>query len=294
MIGHLESESRARTFSDFLYVKGIKNQIEAEGDGRWGVWIHGEDELEEARELLNRYATNPNDPQVLAAARQAQELVAREQAESEASQKRYFDRERLFRMRGLFGLGPLTLVLISVSVLVYVVREFTSAGWITDYLFISYPNSVSRDLPEVREGQIWRLITPIFLHQRMPFHLHILFNMLWMKDLGTLIESRLGTRTLALLVLGIAAISNLAQYFASGPNFLGMSGVVYGLLGYIWMRGRFDPGSGLFLHQSTVTMMLVWLVFGFTNVLPMANTVHTVGLVVGVLWGIAAGRMRTH
>jgi len=39
--------------------------------------------------------------------------------------------------------------------------------------------------------------------------------------------------SLASLVLAIAALSNLAQYRLGGPGFGGMSGVVYGLLGYV-------------------------------------------------------------
>jgi GlpG protein len=102
----------------------------------------------------------------------------------------------------------------------------------------------------------------------------------------------MGTLQLLRIVADIGEASNRAQYYVSGPRFGGMSGVVYGLLGYVWMRGKFDPGSGLFLHPSTVTMMLIWLAFGYTNILPMANTVHTVGLGVGVAWGFAAARAR--
>ena len=52
------------------------------------------------------------------------------------------------------------------------------------------------------------------------------------------------------LVLVIAALSNLGQYFVSGPNFCGISGVVYGLFGYIWMKGRFDPASVRGAHRK--------------------------------------------
>ena len=82
----------------------------------------------------------------------------------------------------------------------------------------------------------------------------------WLRDLGSMIEERQSTRRLALLVFTISAASNLAQYLVSGPRFGGMSGVVYGLLGYIWIRGKFDPSSGLFLHPTTVQMMLIWFV----------------------------------
>ena len=71
-----------------------------------------------------------------------------------------------------------------------------------------------------------------------------------------------------------------------GPVFGGMSGVVYGLLGYVWIRGKFDPGSGLYLHSYTVTMMIIWFVACLTGVLgPIANTAHAAGLVMGMAWG---------
>jgi GlpG protein len=88
----------------------------------------------------------------------------------------------------------------------------------------------------------------------------------------------------------IAGLSNLGQMYMSGPGFGGMSGVVYGLLGYIWIRGKFDPASGLYLHSSTVIMMLIWFFICFApNAIPgmprIANTAHAVGLVSGMVWG---------
>jgi GlpG protein len=290
MIGHVEGEPAARTFSNYLRVEGIKNQVEAESDGTWAIWIHAEDELEQARSLLRRYLANPDDATVKRSAAKARELIESEQAEDAAARKRRFDRDRLFPSSAWQASGPLTLALIGLSVLVYLVREYSAAREWTESLFISDPAfSLSRDLPEVRQGQVWRLLTPIFLHFGV---LHILFNMLWLKDLGSMIEKRFGTLHLLLMVTVIGVASNLAQYYVSGPVFGGMSGVVYGLLGYIWMKGKFDPGSGLFLHPSTVTMMLIWLVFGFTNILPMANTVHAVGLAVGAAWGFAAAQRK--
>jgi GlpG protein len=72
----------------------------------------------------------------------------------------------------------------------------------------------------------------------------------------------------------------------SGPLFVGMSGVVYGLLGYIWMMTRFQIGTLYVLSQQTVLFMLVWLGLCLLHIIPnVANTEHVVGLVVGVVWG---------
>jgi GlpG protein len=86
-------------------------------------------------------------------------------------------------------------------------------------------------------------------------------------------------------VVVFGVFSNLAQYVFVGPYFLGMSGVVYGLIGYIWIRGKLDPGSGLLLHRATVTMALIWLVLGLTGVLGVANGAHVGGLLIGMVWG---------
>jgi GlpG protein len=65
-----------------------------------------------------------------------------------------------------------------------------------------------------------------------------------------------------------------------------MSGVVYGLLGYVWIRGKFDPASGLYLHPYNVIMMLVWFFACLLHLIPnIANTTHAVGLGIGIAWG---------
>jgi GlpG protein len=141
-------------------------------------------------------------------------------------------------------------------------------------------------LPEVMEGQVWRVITPIFLHFGF---LHILFNMFWLHDLGSLIENRRGTGYFVAFILLAAIISNIAQYCVSGPSFGGMSGVVYGLFGYVWMKGKFDPGDGIEMNPSTVTIMLAWFALCFTGIFGhVANWAHAAGLAVGTLWGYAS------
>jgi GlpG protein len=144
-------------------------------------------------------------------------------------------------------------------------------------------------LAEIRHGQIWRLFTPMFLHFSV---LHIFFNMLWLRDLGSMIEARRSSWRLLLLVLVLAGTSNLAQYWWDGPQFGGMSGVVYGLLGYVWMQGKFNPASRLALQPQTVTLMIVWFLLCFTGLVGnIANTAHAVGFGVGIAWGYLAARV---
>jgi GlpG protein len=291
MIGYIQSETNARTFSAYLYVQGIKNQIEADKDGTWALWVHGEDELEKARQLLQTFVSRPNDPEYQRAAKQADELREREQEQERAAAKRLIDGRTVFRDYRFYGMGPLTSAIIAICVVVWIIAVWgMDRPALANFINALYISDIegAKNLPEVRRGQIWRIFTPIFMHDTRIF-LHLFFNMLWLKDLGSMIESRQGSRWLALLVLVISAASNLGEYFYSGhAHFHGMSGVVYGLFGYIWMKEKFDPACGLSLHPSTVAMMLIWFVIcltGLTGPIQIANTVHAVGLGVGVAWG---------
>jgi GlpG protein len=141
-----------------------------------------------------------------------------------------------------------------------------------------------RGFQAILEGQIWRLITPIFMHGD-PFHLF--FNMLWLRDLGSVIEARRGRWKFLALVLGTAVLSNVAQAFV-GVYFLGMSGVVFGLFGYVWMQSRYVPSSGFYMPPNVVMLMLIWMALCYTGAVgAIANAAHTVGLVTGMMVGYA-------
>ncbi len=286
LIGHVASESSARTFGDYLYVQGIENQIDHEQADGWAIWVVDEDKIERAADLLKAFRENPTDARYRAQAKGAANLRAAEEKSEAAWRKKLVDRRHLFRPLTGYGFGPLTLGLILISVTVFLLSRFGEEPQRIMSLFISEVVGGASPLPEVRQGEIWRLFTPIFIHFNV---LHIFFNMLWLRDLGSMIEGRQSSLYLAILVVAIAVGSNLGQYFTSGPVFGGMSGVVYGLLGYVWIRGKYDPGSGLFLHQSTVVMMMIWFVLCYTGILgPVANTAHAVGLVMGTAWGYLA------
>jgi len=287
VIGYLPTEASARTFGDYLYVQGVENQIEEQKAQSWSIWVKEEDQIETATRLLAEFQANPADKKYHSQAKAASGLRAAEAKQEEAYRKKVRDRQELFRPITGYGFGPLTFGLIVASVVVFILSSLDESSRLLRMLTIT--NSPFGILPEVRHGQVWRLITPIFIHFGI---LHILFNMFWLRDLGSMIEGRQSTGFLALQICVIAAGSNAAEYFVNHTAaFGGMSGVVYGLLGYIWIRGKLDPASGLFLHPTTVMMMLIWYVLCWTGLLgSVANIVHTVGLLMGMAWGYLASQ----
>ncbi len=143
------------------------------------------------------------------------------------------------------------------------------------------------------EGQYWRLVTPVFLHFGV---LHIVFNGLWVWEFGRRIELQSGSLGFLLLFVVIAVGSNIGQYLWSGPTlFGGLSGVVYGLLGYVWLRGLLAPHPLLLLPRGIILFMLVWLVLCLVGVIDLflaggvANGAHVTGLAVGAALGVLAG-----
>lgn len=187
--------------------------------------------------------------------------------------------ESLSRFNKFF---TVTTALILLSISLALISNLGSSTSTLALFFIVSPDSTG--LQNILNGELWRLITPIFIHFGF---IHLLFNMMWLWDLGTLIEKKSGHLFICKFVLAVGISANLAQYFFTQNQFFGgMSGVVYGLLGYVWMQGKRFPSSGLVLHEQTVIMMLGWFILCWTGLLgPIANWAHTFGLGVGLVIG---------
>lgn len=289
-IGNLPNEKQARLFGDFLLTRGIRNEVEAEHDGSWLVWVLDDEQLESGRALLEQFRRNP------AAAEFSREAAAAERVRKETEQeqagwrRRVHNRQRVFPGTRRYGAGVFTYVLVVMCIVVAVYSRIGADREFLRPFLISYPvEGLTGFLPEVMRGEVWRLLTPMLIHFGIG---HIVFNMLWLFQLGSMIESMQGTGRFILLVLAFALASNLAQYALSGPLFGGMSGVNYGLIGYVWIRGKCDRASGLFLDRESVIMAIVWFFLCFTGwVGPIANYAHAAGLLAGMAWGWISAKL---
>lgn len=179
--------------------------------------------------------------------------------------------------------GESTYIMMIISVVVYLLSFSSMGESLYSSLFIGRVDSSLFN--EILHGQVWRLITPIFVHLSF---LHILFNMMWFKDLGYLIEHNFGKNFLLLFVLASGFFSNLLQYLVSGPQFGGMSGVLYAMLGFIWVYKKINNEFQYSLPRFDIGMMIGWFFVCLTGMLgPIANTAHGIGLVVGIMAAVA-------
>lgn len=253
----MENINDARLICNALAERGIKSHAE-EFEGRYQVLLSDEQDLNEASQLISHYLVLDSD--------------------IEAEQKHNPD---FLSWNNLRTSGFCLLVCV-IEIVIYLLAN---AGWHeTLFSYLSFPSSA-----ELSEGvAAWRFLTPVFLHFSV---MHIVFNLLWWWQWGTLVErSQSSFRLMSIFIL-TAFASNWMQNFLVGPNFGGLSGVVYGLLGYLWMYKKYRPSSTVSVHPTILRAMLIWMLLGFSGLLtaligPMANWAHAFGLIMGCILGV--------
>ena len=328
----IEGKSDAEAFVAYLLTLGISTHVEpasspptTEGTpgvqpDSWEVWIKNEDRLPQAKEELVAFQANPKDPRYSAALRQANQILKEQREEARLRQRNIqtprFDSSRASMFSG--KLPPLTLTLIILCCVFGVLSAFSKpspenrlGGSIVKQLqFVDMGLYAKTKDPaaSLKKGELWRVITPAFLHGDP---LHLLMNMLALASLGRLVERMIGIRRYALLLVLLAIGSHLPQGLlgedlfgikglSGSPNFVGISGVVMGLFGYIAIKTKLNPALGFSLSPQSYFMVGILLVLGFAgemfgNVgnLHMANFAHLGGLVAGLILGFLSEAKRS-
>ena len=249
----------------------------SEEAGEQVLWVPSEQQAIDVRELYRRFPEGDPRLQALVPAR------------------------RQGRLSEVWATSKMTLLVLSLTLLVAGVtllgESLATLHWLTftdfrlqgDYLVFIPPAE------SLAAGQWWRLFTPMLIHFGI---LHLAMNSLWYWELGRRIEARQGAGWLLALTLLFALLSNATQYLFGGPSlFGGLSGVLYGLLGYCWIFQRLAPTPAYRLPPGVLVMMLVWLLLcasglitalGFGSI---ANAAHIGGLLAGCLAGLLGGAL---
>ena len=145
--------------------------------------------------------------------------------------------------------------------LIFVIKPFTYTDFNVSNL--GYVSMFSFEQTFYVNSQWWRLITPMFIHFSFA---HLAFNCLWIYVLGEKIERIDGKLIFILIIIFTGISSNLLQYlWTSSSLFGGLSGVIYGMLGYCLVMEmesnyfKYGLPSGLYLF------MIAWLILGFST-----------------------------
>lgn len=363
LIGTLPHENQARRLGAYLKRVGLESSFEVQFDAQTGqmsyqLWVHDEDQMQKAKEILARFEKDPNhaefDTPLLEQIQQQEEII--EEEEAAPAPMPLVEKANTYFTHGLLILCTLVFLINGLERLLLQKEDPTQQSllWtpIEMQLFYDVPtpileiaqiiqkHQIPADQPItewssqvkteietaakapfwhgfyewmmlkiqtgnpapaegplfslIRQGEIWRLFSPAVLHQDP---LHILFNMIWLWMLGKPIERRLGLFRYVLLTLICALFSNTAQYLMSGPFFLGYSGVILGLAGFIWVREKLAPWEGYPVSKPTLLFLFFFVgaicalqigsffiqLFSSSDFSPnIANTAHLTGLFVGM------------
>jgi len=303
LAGSLSRGDLAAQFGNYLHGQQIDHRIDAVGN-EFEVWIRNDDQLPDAQRALTEFQTAPAQAkfQVAPPAKQAPRP------------------NNIIRMSDRWARPPIrrvivTWFLLGMCVLVFLLQQrdeqlnkSIEPIPATEQRLVYQPRNFevsdqAGQSPElfaaIRQGEIWRVLTPCLLHFGM---MHIIFNMMMLLSYGPLIEVRRGAITLLCITLLTAAISNTAQYLFSTwwhngqvVTFGGMSGVLCGWFGYCWILSRLRPAAGIFVDPSQVVFILLYLAICMTGAIgPIANAAHIAGLACGMAyaWGeVKLGRV---
>ncbi|MGF1724459.1 rhomboid family intramembrane serine protease GlpG [Photobacterium nomapromontoriensis] len=258
----MNNPRQAQAFIDYMASRGIALSLALDRHGEVAIWLNDSQYQVEAEAELHIFLANPLDKKYLAASWQV--------AESRTAKIYY-------KSPSLIGLvkqqaGPFTLGVMLVAITVYVL-------WI---IGMQQPLFSLMHFPfmDGDQWQLWRYFSHALIHFSI---LHLVFNCLWWWILGGQLEQHSGSGKLVQIFLLSALISGFAQFWIDGPNFGGLSGVIYALMGYIWWMGWLAPERGLSIPRPYVAFMLVWLILGFADLFGMsvANMAHLFGLFSG-------------
>ena len=184
--------------------------------------------------------------------------------------------------------SPATLSLILASILVAVITSLGSEVHRLNFLF--YPLIATSSLGALFDDIVNLRIaagtlTPMFLHFG---ELHLIFNMLWLWYFGRQLEAIQPIWMFILLVVVTSFVSNTTQYLAiEFNNFGGMSGVVYGLVGYTWVIHSLMPRSYLLINTNMfIFFVLALVLMEIIGSSWIATAAHVGGLISGLIIGV--------
>lgn len=272
----IPAEEDISQFSRLLWQRKISHRIH-EDSGRQFLLVARQEQAHEASALYRHWLQGEVQP-----------------VEDDSSDVSAYFRptEMLANLLGAFLKAPLSLTLIVVCcVLLFIaplndMTEIVRSMLFPDFSFGTRIINLDRVLESFSFVTFLKMISPILLHGGL---LHLAFNMLWLWEFGRRIEAVQPSWSLMLLVTVVALCSNTAQFLYGGTIYFGgMSGVVYGLFGYIWMWQVIDPAKKLSLPGALVFFLLLSLiVMTAMNIDFIADEAHIGGLATGMACGIA-------
>ena len=132
----------------------------------------------------------------------------------------------------------------------------------------------------------WAMLTTVFIHGSW---LHLLFNMIWLVQIGRILEGTLNPLIYLAFLVGAAAVGSGCEVLISGQTGIGMSGVVYAMFGLMWAGRGLYPAWGAIATRDNLYLFIGWGLFcvvaTWFHFLNVANGAHGGGFLFGLCIG---------
>lgn len=316
LIGATTDLAAAQRFAAALVRDGIDVEVHAEEDVT-RVWAHDENRIDEAREAFVAFEADPDAERFSVSDEQLRRVRIVRPAPPQPAPPprppasrpgRRRPRRHITQIHDPWNVQDIfratfTLVLVGLTIGASVQAGFSLRSPLGNRLAFcdqEVRETKASPLTNIHAGEVWRLLTPILLH--LDFS-HLFGNMLILLRFGSHIEIKQGPLTLIGLVVSIGVISSAVQALgpdlpqldalSGSPNFGGMSGVGYGLFGYLWVRTIMAPYSPYHVEPLVVMFLVAWFLWCIVAPdMKVANLAHLSGLLSGAaaggLFGVAA------
>jgi membrane associated rhomboid family serine protease len=194
-------------------------------------------------------------------------------------------------LQGKIQRYPITCATIAISTILFVAVRATGDGW----------EAWGHGHSELYwRGEIWRLLVNALHHgvgAGTAFAIiHLLFNVYWLWHLGRTAEEYFGTAIYGGFLLSVAIVTGLASELTIESGAAGLSGVVYGVLGFLYAARFHSERIRETVNPSIVQFFVGWLflyvALTWLKVLPIANVAHFSGAIYG--WASARVLFPTH
>tara|TARA_B100001094_G_scaffold332168_1_gene403128 strand:+ start:1824 stop:2678 length:855 start_codon:yes stop_codon:yes gene_type:complete len=268
IIGRISDARLAQAFVDYMKVQHIDISIIQE-DHHFALVVHKQEDVDQAQQEWHQFVKQPEHPRY--------RIASWHQGNTGTQFKNPYQSTSLWQnIKGQSGL--FTQLVMGLSILLFLGMKVGLGYFIFNAL--GFFKVISAD----SVVEFWRFITPNLLHFSI---LHLVFNILWWWQLAGQIEQKLGSSKIVELFLTTGLMASLTQFFVADSNFGGLSGVVYGLLGYFFVLQWMTHQRRLYLPHAYFGFMFFWLILGFTDLLgiAVANGVHVGGLCCGMIQG---------
>ena len=199
------------------------------------------------------------------------------------------------KKRSIFGSFSVNATLIFINLAVFIVFLILLVFFknnpeiLYDYLALKPSNILNGDY-------LWTFITSMFMHANL---FHIFANMLSLFFIGTLVERIIGPKRyfyfymISGLFAGAFFVLSSLIFTADLNTFaVGASGALFGLVGLLVLLTPNLPVYVMFIpipvkmkYAGPGILVVLWLISVFGDI-PIGNTAHFGGLIVGIVYGI--------